>query len=121
MLTLGARAPKKWASEPRALFSESKSSSWAGISLASNHSVSAAIRLVLPTPPLPPIERITRFSAVSAGTPRPSLFCCDFMLPPSSALRLQLAVDQFQLLPKRAEFGRGQRCSQQTPEMLPLV
>src|SRR6266851_2104909 len=60
MFTLATDPLKKCLSEPRALFSVSRSSSVNGISLASNHSARATIRPVLPTPPFPPIVKTTR-------------------------------------------------------------
>src|SRR6185312_1365226 len=74
MFTLGDCSPKKCASEPRALFSVSRSSSVTGISFSSNHSARPAITLVLPTPPLPPIERMTLFSATATAVPVLSSF-----------------------------------------------
>src|SRR6267378_1786594 len=60
MFTLATDPLKKCLSEPRALFSVSRSSSVNGISLVSNHSARATIRPVLPTPPLPPMVKTTR-------------------------------------------------------------
>src|SRR5271166_1988478 len=60
MFTLATDPLKKCLSDPRALFSVSRSSSVNGISLASNHSARTTIRLVLPTPPLPPMVKTTR-------------------------------------------------------------
>ncbi len=61
MLTLVTLPLKKCCKEPRALFSVSRSSKVTGISFASNHSARATITPVLPTPPLPPIVKTTRF------------------------------------------------------------
>jgi hypothetical protein len=62
IFTLGTWPPKKWVSDPRALFSVSRSSSFTGMLFSWNHSAKAVITLVLPTPPLPPIDRITSLS-----------------------------------------------------------
>src|SRR5512136_2902339 len=61
MFTFGTASPKKWVRDPLALFSVSRSSSRTGIWHISNHSASPVMTLVLPTPPLPPIVRITLF------------------------------------------------------------
>src|SRR5512146_2188205 len=61
MFTFGTRPPKKCASDPRALFSVSRSISFTGILFKENHSAKPTIMLVFPTPPFPPIERMTLF------------------------------------------------------------
>ena len=65
MLTLVTDPLKKCLSEPRALFSVSRSSNVTGISFAANHSARATMTPVLPTPPLPPIEKTTRFAGAA--------------------------------------------------------
>ena len=64
LFTFVTKPLKKCLSEPRALFSVSRSSRVTGISFAANHSARATMTPVLPTPPLPPIVKTTRFAGV---------------------------------------------------------
>ena len=66
---LGDRPLKKCFREPRALFSVSRSSSVTGISFAANHSARATMTPVLPTPPLPPMVKTTRFNSRHCSPP----------------------------------------------------
>src|SRR5580692_2678268 len=74
ILTLGTWPPKKCVSDPRALFSVSRSSSLTGMPFSWNHSAKPVIKLVLPTPPLPPMERTTRFPTAGAAAGDSGIF-----------------------------------------------
>src|SRR5215471_4547781 len=106
MFSFGTAFPKKYANDPRALFSVSRSSSLIGIWFTPNHSAKPTITLVLPTPPLPPMERITLFSTrtvvIAGSTPAivglfiGRLLRSDFKRLPASGL--EFAVDERKLL-----------------------
>src|SRR5260370_26649584 len=60
MSILWAELGKKCLSEPAALFWVSRSRRVMGMLPALNHSASRVMTMVLPTPPLPPMEKMTR-------------------------------------------------------------
>src|SRR5580700_7501104 len=104
MFTLGASSPKKCARDPRALFSVSRSSSFTGFWFSRNHSAKPVTTLVLPTPPLPPMERMTRlFIFLAPSLPRRTLEPAvhtvldtfrDAQRPPGSFVLLPFADEQ---------------------------
>ena len=96
MLTFVTEPLKKCLSEPRALFSVSRSSKVTGISFAANHSAKATMTPVLPTPPLPPIvkDHALRWRGMS--------LCCLCHRAPPSVLRVR---GSFSRKTKRERFA----------------
>src|ERR1700733_9335667 len=132
MLTFGTRPPKKCVSEPRALFSVSRSSIFIGIWFTSNHSANPTMTLVLPTPPLPPMDKMTRFSAIATvgESPAGSMPLCFVkvihLMPPFLSAKtrrswLQLAVDHCKLSKDRPQLRRFQCPCKQALQTLPFA
>ena len=82
MFTLRASG-KKWPSEPRLLFSVSRSSKVNGAPFLAYHSTSKLVKAVLPTPPLPPWVKTIRLVVKSVDdwhVGQFDLFCCVHLL-----------------------------------------